>query len=40
MEDPKTPKSETPFQKFERLAKKLVAIPKGRIEKPKGAKPT
>jgi hypothetical protein len=30
------PTSETPFQKFERLAKALVAVPKEKIREEKG----
>jgi hypothetical protein len=33
-ENPDTkPKAETPFRKFERLAKKIVRVPKGETEK-------
>ena len=36
-ENPNTkPKAATPFRKFEQLAKKLIAVPKGTTEKPKG----
>jgi hypothetical protein len=32
---PKAPANETPFQRFERLAKKLVGVPKDKVrEKP------
>ena len=36
--DPKTPKESkaTPFQKFERLAKKLVSVSKDKIQPQKG----
>ena len=30
---PKTTKAKTPFQKFERLAKRLTAVPKSETEK-------
>jgi len=30
------PKGKAPFRKFEQLAKRLIAVPKGAIAKPKG----
>jgi len=35
------PKAETPFQKFERLAGKIVRVPKGKVrptDQPKGSR--
>jgi len=33
MEEAKTPKSETPFERFCKLAKKVVSVPKSEIDK-------
>ena len=39
-ENPNTkPKAETPFRKFERLTKKLLAVPKERGKEARGDKP-